>query len=560
MLRKMKYNPCAVLCLVMLPLLTFTTLFCIPVEYVSQIANQFDRLAGEPPLLHPFSYSSSWESVSIPGFKFNFNLTSNSSLLMTNRTYDSAWYLNKSLAFPPYPCIVARATDIFLNASATGCRAWCRRELGPSSGLLHALSPLHWLLVQRSWDFVFSLDYGMCFKAETSAWALTWFPSQFLSWLVASTYGSIAIITFFCKLVACPREFVASGPSPNEMRPNDQAVKPWHEPPFTNDRARSQFQLSRSAIFLLMETAQDLLSIIMFLRFGQPVYAMGMCFFVLCSRLHAGDVFQVGGAGALARSLARGFATKEMYQHFASEVIEGMGGTLIQLYALFVGRYENDAFAILCINVYTSLMVTVPNGFEAWSLLHRDVQEFFDDYYAVQKLRSQTSWLWKFLPSLLAVLIAAVASANAPSEGSRFLNETFVRREVLKAYRIPSTDKERFGWVILWLMLLYLYLDLLSLYCTELFLHMQVPQPWADYLGVALTGVVVLLAVYLAWLCLRRLVACVRACVQQLLAACMRTVQDVATIEEESLLCCVDQNHCEVRNSGSRISGHSLEP
>ncbi|OLQ01731.1 Protein HIRA [Symbiodinium microadriaticum] len=441
---KMKYNPCAVLCLVMLPLLTFTTLFCIPVEYVSQIANQFDRLAGEPPLLHPFSYSSSWESVSIPGFKFNFNLTSNSSLLMTNRTYDSAWYLNKSLAFPPYPCIVARATDIFLNASATGCRAWCRRELGPSSGLLHALSPLHWLLVQRSWDFVFSLDYGMCFKAETSAWALTWFPSQFLSWLVASTYGSIAIITFFCKLVACPREFVASGPSPNEMRPNDQAVKPWHEPPFTNDRARSQFQLSRSAIFLLMETAQDLLSIIMFLRFGQPVYAMGMCFFVLCSRLHAGDVFQVGGAGALARSLARGFATKEMYQHFASEVIEGMGGTLIQLYALFVGRYENDAFAILCINVYTSLMVTVPNGFEAWSLLHRDVQEFFDDYYAVQKLRSQTSWLWKFLPSLLAVLIAAVASANAPSEGSRFLNETFVRREVLKAYRIPSTDKERF--------------------------------------------------------------------------------------------------------------------
>lgn len=442
------------ICLVLALLLGFY-LALAPWDHVVEIALAMDGFLGQAPLMdsREFKTTKHLEEVEkplwIPFLPFA-PLTKQNELVARH---------NESLRDMPEDCATAAAVDIFPNITiAQACRAWCRTQLGPGSSLAHALSPVHWVIVKRSPVYWFNVDYSMCFKAETASWALSWFPYFWHAFLVALIYGSVSFITLARRLQESPEEFLPLGPSPEER---SEEFKTYFERRcglelFANDRAAERTSLMVSVGCLLLEPAGDVLAILGYLRYGQPMYAMVSTFFVVCSCLHACDLFQMNGSEAMAQSFARGFATKALFQHMVSELFEGLGATVVQLYAFLTMRFficvedpnMTITFANLLVSACMSLTTTLPNGSQSlWLILNNSGPDFFDNFGDVQDSKKKVPGTWKYMASCSCVLIAVVAAESYHTSYEKMV------RHVGSCGLTPSTSELLTGLAALLLLL-----------------------------------------------------------------------------------------------------------
>ncbi|CAE7237974.1 Znhit2 [Symbiodinium sp. KB8] len=340
----------------------------------------------------------------------------------------------------PQSCTRVVPTDAVENASvASECLAWCRDSLGPGSGLPFAFSPWHWRHMKEAGEAV-ETSFKTCWKVETAAWALGWCPSNWQMYLAAVLYGSVSSIAFLCFQWKNWDEESESDESeeseaedsesqrrlrhrPDYVAPDDEgfeagspfAASRRHKPPFccigiNSDHEGAKCQLRLSCFFMLFEPALDILSILMFLRRGQPIYAavVGTSVAISCALEH--DLFQIRGAAAMAASLRRGFATPLLYEHQVLEIVESSGSTIVQCYAaLRMDLTAGASLSTVCTLIASagcSLLLSLPQAVRAASVLGG---VYLDDYYEQEKRKAGVQALWRYLPSALCMSVAELA-------------------------------------------------------------------------------------------------------------------------------------------------------
>ncbi|CAE7527341.1 unnamed protein product [Symbiodinium necroappetens] len=343
----------------------------------------------------------------------------------------------------PQSCTRVVPTDAVENASvASECLAWCRDSLGPGSGFPFAFSPCHWRQMKEAGEAV-ETSFKTCWKVETAAWALGWCPSNWQMYLAAVLYGSVSSIAFLCFQWKNWDEESESDESdeseeseaedsesqrrlrhrPDYVAPDDEgfeagspfAASRRHKPPFccigiNSDYAGAKCQLRLSCFFMLFEPALDILSILMFLRRGQPIYAAVVGTSVAISCALERDLFQIRGAAAMAASLRRGFATPLLYEHQVLEIVESSGSTIVQCYAalrmdLTVGASLSTVCTLIA-SAGCSLLLSLPQAVRAASVL---VGVYLNDYYEQEKRKAGVQAVWRYLPSMLCMSVAELA-------------------------------------------------------------------------------------------------------------------------------------------------------
>ena len=335
----------------------------------------------------------------------------------------------------PESCTRVVPTDAVETAAvAKECLAWCRDSLGPGCGFPFAFSPLHWRWMRQAGEGV-ETSFKMCWKVETAAWALGWCPSDWQMYVAVALYGSVSGIAFFCFLRKNWEEESESeesddsasehlrGPGrPDFLAPDDEgfedgspfAASRRYRPPFCcipidSDYEGAKCQLRQLSFFMLFEPALDVLSILMFLRRGQPIYAAVASISVAISCLLEQDLFQIRGAAAAAASLGRGFATPALYQHQLLEIVESSGSTIVQCYAALRMDLSCATLPTVCTLIAgagSSLLLSLPQAVRAaYVLMSRNV----NNYYEQERHKAAVLVFWRYGPSVLCMSIAELA-------------------------------------------------------------------------------------------------------------------------------------------------------
>ena len=341
----------------------------------------------------------------------------------------------------PPSCRAVVLTDSVANASvADACLTWCQRSLGPGAGLPYAFSPLHWNRLKSTHIADVQQSFRMCWKVETAAWALAWLPEVWQMYVAACVYGSISCVSFLCELSRSAHESDSDESNEADTSESDQlrafSTSRWlrgpddegfceggpfiesrtHRLPFCcvgihSDHEGAMGQLRVSAFLMIFEPALDVLSTIMFLRRGQPIYAAIVGASVAVSRVLACDAFQIRGALAMAQSLARGFATRELYQHRTTELFESVGATIVQCYAALrmdMASANLSAVITLIASAGISLAVSMPDACRAFLVLWRG-EPAWENYYRAEETKANVTVLQRYWPSVLCLTIAEAA-------------------------------------------------------------------------------------------------------------------------------------------------------
>ena len=348
----------------------------------------------------------------------------------------------------PQSCSVVVPKDMVENASvAQECLAWCRDGLGPGSGIIFAFSPLHWSYLKKTSSAV-ETSFKMCWKVETAAWALGLCPANWQMYLAACLYGSFSCMAFLCFLQTgcgeadseglvtepeCSRALVDPDSDDKDLDPvvtTKWCKPPFHEefmpggpfvatrrykPPFccisiTSDHEGAKCQLRLSAFFMLLEPALDVLSVLMFLRRGQPIYAAVVGTSIVLACLLERDPFQIRGMRAMAQSLKRGFATQELYQIRMMELVESFGATFVQCYAglrMDTSWASLSAVCTLLGGASISLAISIPDACRAVVVLLESSS--YNDYYKQEEIKASVSFIGRYWPSVLCMALAELA-------------------------------------------------------------------------------------------------------------------------------------------------------
>ena len=361
----------------------------------------------------------------------------------------------------PQACETIVPTDVVANVSvATGCVAWCHESLGPASALPYAFSPRHWFHLRHTSPMV-QRSFAMCWKAETAACALSWFPSAWHMYVFALMYGSISGFALLRALWEKNRllakrdvEDCTFGPSTSASDPakisrdtseeDEQSsmvssesgsdvrgpqtdgflddgsfVSPFLatqrcKMPFCciaidSDLQGSKCELRLSAFLMLFEPSLDVLSVMIFLRSGQPIYAAIVGLATLLSWIPSCDPFQIHGASAMAESFAQGFPTKGLLRHRKRELIESAGATIVQCYALLSMDIASASLSNSCTltaSASLSLALSLPDTCKAVGVL---VEGTAHDYYAAEQSKQRLGFFGRYIVTFLCMMFAEIA-------------------------------------------------------------------------------------------------------------------------------------------------------
>ena len=371
----------------------------------------------------------------------------------------------------PQICANIIPTDVVANSSvAQDCVTWCHLSLGPGSALPYAFSPVHWLSLRLTNSTVQDA-FIMCWKSETAACALSWMPQPWHMYLAALMYGSvsgIALVRYLWVSGSKPEEqdlensdaeaadfsadgfwalkkvweapegqddgssLVSScesgsqvsvsevqGPWSDGFHEDGPAVSPFAESkhckmpfcciPISSDLEGAKCELRLSAFLMLFEPSLDVLSVLIFLRSGQPIYAAIVGVATALSWALARDPFQIRGAAAMAESFSQGFPTKELLRHRKLELLEGAGATIVQCYALLnmdISSASLSSSITLSASAGLSLALSLPDTCRAVCVL---VENAGNDYYAAEQSKRRLGFFGRYIVSFLCMMFAELA-------------------------------------------------------------------------------------------------------------------------------------------------------
>ena len=331
----------------------------------------------------------------------------------------------------PLNCSRIVATDLVPNTSiADECLPWCHESLGPRSHLeLFLLSPgsvyfLGWSYVM---DPSISSVIFMCLKVETASWGLWLLPSPVYAYMASFAYGCVSFVwlIYFWKIT--PKQHCSLGPKQDSIQKDGPFSSGHCKAPFCcisvgSDREASEWSLGLSAVCQSLEPTLDALSIITFVRCGQPFYAAAALTGVAFAIVELMDPFQICGAKAMAQSLAQGFATKGLHELKAAEFIETFLVTMVQCFALLRASSAESAdtktsmVLNLAVGASLSLFVSMPDQGKSWRLIekvgHWRVQDFYapnlQDFYDVERRTAQMSMGQKYEGSITCIMLATL--------------------------------------------------------------------------------------------------------------------------------------------------------
>ncbi|CAE7482874.1 Pol [Symbiodinium natans] len=160
-----------------------------------------------------------------------------------------------------------------------------------------------------------------------------------------------------------------------------------------NDLDAERLRLKVASASAAIEPAQDLNSICSLLFAAKPFYAGLLAFAVFAP--NAGDLLQAQNTAELARSLERGFATREIYVHQRREgTYEGTMSIIVSMWAL-VRTPEMSYLTAgnLAFGILLALALSLPTAAKAGELLAKPQPCKFDNYYeVVQEEKKVNSW------------------------------------------------------------------------------------------------------------------------------------------------------------------------
>mmetsp|Transcript_53425 Transcript_53425/g.124392 ORF Transcript_53425/g.124392 Transcript_53425/m.124392 type:complete len:524 (+) Transcript_53425:31-1602(+) len=302
----------------------------------------------------------------------------------------------------PDNCSSIVRTDIVPHAVISECLSWCREGLGRGSGIVLLANPL--LSFQAIIGNTAGQVYVTCWKTETASFGMWLMPSTWQMYLLVLAYSSFSSFVFLWTWYYSPTEHNAQGPKEERSLSPGRGPFPMccYAPP--TDRARADVSMCLAAFFRLLEPATDVLSVLVFVRSGQPFYAIYVSLAILLSLLAAGDFLQVRGARAMAKSLARGYATPELLHHEVAEETEAMMGTMVQTYALFqldIAEIQHPVSVVLPIlfSIGLSMAIGLPNMRTTRSLLANVAAADLDNFYKVDQEKKQVGMISKYAPA-----------------------------------------------------------------------------------------------------------------------------------------------------------------
>ena len=361
----------------------------------------------------------------------------------------------------PQICETVVPTDVVANVSiAAECVAWCHESLGPGSALPYAFSPGHWMRL-RSTNSTVRGSFSMCWKAETAARTFSWFPSVWQMYVAAMAYGSISGIALVhalwkktpeegdvveaqpaavgdegwytsLKVWSTPEDDVEEsslvsadsrsevlGPCSDGFHDGGPAVSPFVASkrckmpfcciPVDSDLQGSTCELRLSALLMLFEPTLDVLSVLIFLRSGQPIYAAIVGVATTLSWILACDPLQIYGAAAMADSFVQGFPTQGLLRHKKVELLESAGATMVQCYALLSMDIASASLSnsiTLSVSASISLTLSLPDTCKAIGVL---VTNTANNYYAAEESKRRLGFFGRYIMSLLCMMFAWIA-------------------------------------------------------------------------------------------------------------------------------------------------------
>lgn len=367
---------------------------------------------------------------------------------------DYAVHMNLTLSKAPGSCQAIHSTDVASNASEAGdCTRWCEHHLGNGAGWPMAT----WMATHRAFPIpneTASIDlYITCLKSQVATLGAK-VPS---SWGLGIVYRFVGLI----PAIVVARSMASQGlhglqglgEEVPEVQPPDQdgcrgesdhgpfpngdlgfplniAYRCWRP---ASDLSASRVKLLTAAISILTEPISLVVSMVTFLKMGQPFYIAWMMFGLLLSSV-AGvcmtkkwlDILQSQGARAWVQSFERGWGTREFFLRKASEVPENFISTAIQLHAATTLSPTEATSTVLMLFVFAgiSVLLTFPEGTVAWILVTKtnwgrwflEEEPEVDDFYQVQSCKKQIPWFVKHL--LTVVVLSLVASKSSSAKGT----------------------------------------------------------------------------------------------------------------------------------------------
>lgn len=292
-------------------------------------------------------------------------------------------YNNVTLQNAPRSCQLIHATDVASSTSkAQQCAAWCEQHLSQSAVLLFtAISTPTTIILTHNETVRRGLKlFTTCFKAEMAAVAGPYIPNKWLAGLLYRLVGLMpAALLLWRSKPDDGADDEAQSTNPPDRHPpckrdgpflDGDLGFPWNitvgccwRP--TTDFIASRFHLAKSAFSVVTEPLFDAISVLTFLKNGQPFYFAGMIFGLSASfALSGGDALQSTGALALVPSWRRGFATKELLLHRFHDLPECFVSTCIQLYAALSLSWSQDPCNVVQLGMFAwmSILLTLPEA------------------------------------------------------------------------------------------------------------------------------------------------------------------------------------------------------
>lgn len=318
---------------------------------------------------------------------------------------------NITMEQAPDACKWLQKTDLAGNQSiAEDCREWCEENLATGAGwpLMVAMPAL--LDASEA-----AAAFKTCFKAQTATLGRHWLPTCWSVFVCALVYrlcaGPVAWAEGWDSMLCSEgSELLCSEEANTELQvaPDSEGYRAFPEGnwgfPFsffyraTSDMDASRCKLLVSLFTTLAEPFSDLVSMLTFLRNGQPFYLGVMAFGFWQSAMFAdGDLLQWEGLAEGRKSWRRGFATLAFIKHKRDEVFECGLSTAIQVFALLTLHPAEDAQQMLMLALFAAmtLAITGPEGAEAfwvwvWGLLEGGNVDHF--YQVAEKKKSLQAW------------------------------------------------------------------------------------------------------------------------------------------------------------------------
>ena len=333
----------------------------------------------------------------------------------------------------PLNCSHIVATDLVPNTSiADECLPWCHESLGPRSHLeVFLLSPA--FVFGLGWSYMMDPSISsvifMCLKVETASWGLWLLPSPVYAYMASFAYGCVSFVWLIYFWNITPKQHCSLGPNQDGIQQDGPFTSGYCKAPLCcisvgSDREASEWSLGLSAVFQSLEPTLDVLSIITFVRCGQPFYAAMALTGVAFAILELMDPFQISGAKAMAQSLAQGFATKGLHELKAAESIETFCVTMVQCFALLRAASaqsdtETSIVLTLAVGASLSLFVSMPDQSKSWHLIDTARQPNLQDFYAVERTKAQMSMYQKYEGSISCIVFATLSFAFTGRETAK---------------------------------------------------------------------------------------------------------------------------------------------